>query len=323
MLESSIKKIKTLHPDLQTAIAALVTRMAENHGMQFEVVFGTRTVDEQNKLYAQGRTAKGKVVTNARGGQSPHNYGLACDLWLYEDGKFVWQPDAERMRDIVEKFGRETEALGLLWGGRWKGLGDYGHVQLPSSVLLKPNGTPNDRCKQLYAQGGLQAVWAEVQWPASLQQVQPITQPTQPAQPVALGLDHTSPEPLPRAETVVVKQIEATPVPSSGLSARLEQLKGLLAGLPIAYLTYAASGWEFFKGLPALLQAASIVSLGLILSVGLFVFVWFKTKQSERHHQLEVIRENHAYNLTLAQLQSAARPSENTVQIVASEGNIV
>jgi len=51
-----------------------------------------RTHAEQDKLYAQGRTVKGSIVTNARGGQSYHNYGLAIDICLLsKDGtKVSW-----------------------------------------------------------------------------------------------------------------------------------------------------------------------------------------------------------------------------------------
>jgi peptidoglycan L-alanyl-D-glutamate endopeptidase CwlK len=44
------------------------------------VIFGYRSVEEQDWLYAQGRTRPGNKVTNARGGSSAHNFGLAVDL---------------------------------------------------------------------------------------------------------------------------------------------------------------------------------------------------------------------------------------------------
>jgi peptidoglycan L-alanyl-D-glutamate endopeptidase CwlK len=41
-----------------------------------------RSNGEQNKLYAIGRTEKGKIVTNAKGGESPHNFlpSMAFDI---------------------------------------------------------------------------------------------------------------------------------------------------------------------------------------------------------------------------------------------------
>lgn len=47
---------------------------------------GFRSFAEQDKLYAQGRTNKSKpIVTNARGGYSAHNYGLAIDFVIVSD----------------------------------------------------------------------------------------------------------------------------------------------------------------------------------------------------------------------------------------------
>lgn len=91
-----------------------------------------RTFKEQNDLYAIGRTKPGKRVTNARGGQSYHNYGLAIDIVLIVDGKTaVWDTktdfDGDRLADwqeIVSIFKR----YGWEWGGDW-GFKDYPHFQ--------------------------------------------------------------------------------------------------------------------------------------------------------------------------------------------------
>lgn len=59
--------------------------------------YGLRTVEEQDALYAQGRTTPGPKVTNAVGGQSPHQYGCACDgTKLGDDGQPIWTfPDSD------------------------------------------------------------------------------------------------------------------------------------------------------------------------------------------------------------------------------------
>jgi len=41
-----------------------------------------RTFAESDKLYAQGRTEPGQIISNAKAGQSWHNYGLALDFHL-------------------------------------------------------------------------------------------------------------------------------------------------------------------------------------------------------------------------------------------------
>ena len=65
--------------------------------LPFYLYMGLRTFEDQDKLYAQGRTKPGQIVTNARGGDSLHNYGLAADYVL--DGQ-VEKPGIQWSWDI-------------------------------------------------------------------------------------------------------------------------------------------------------------------------------------------------------------------------------
>ena len=60
-----------------------MTKSAQN-GIIIKVISGLRTYDEQNGLHAKGRTTPGKIVTNARGGYSNHNFGIAFDIGVFE-----------------------------------------------------------------------------------------------------------------------------------------------------------------------------------------------------------------------------------------------
>ena len=76
-----------------------------------------RSIEEQDKLYAQGRTASGDIVTKAKGGQSPHNFRLACDLCPVnpKDGSLWWTaPD-----DVWHAMHEIGEQLGLNGGWDW------------------------------------------------------------------------------------------------------------------------------------------------------------------------------------------------------------
>jgi peptidoglycan L-alanyl-D-glutamate endopeptidase CwlK len=91
-----------------------------------------RSNAEQASLYAQGRTAPGAVVTNARPGQSLHNRtvngapsALAFDVVPLRDGKCVWSSDDP----IWQKVGAIGEAAGLEWAGRWETFREYPHFQ--------------------------------------------------------------------------------------------------------------------------------------------------------------------------------------------------
>ena len=108
-----------------------------------------RTNAEQNMLYAQGRTTKGKIVTNAKGGQSYHNYGLAIDICLIIDGKEAsWDTlkdyDGDHMSDWQEIV-RIFKMYGWEWGGDWK-FKDAPHFQKTLGMSIKdwqrlmPNG---------------------------------------------------------------------------------------------------------------------------------------------------------------------------------------
>ena len=121
--DRSEKIIATLLPEVQPYARALVTKAAAN-GVTIKVISGLRTYDEQNDLYAQGRTKPGKVVTNARGGYSNHNFGIAFDIGVFQGSKYL---DESPKYKAVGVLGMD---LGLEWGGNWKTIQDEPHFQL-------------------------------------------------------------------------------------------------------------------------------------------------------------------------------------------------
>lgn len=147
MNPSTENRLKKVHPELAKRVQMVIENLAKA-GMQIEVVQGLRTFAEQDALFAQGRTKPGKVVTNARGGQSNHNYGLAVDVVPFNNGKPNW----DAPNSIWIAIGGEAEKLGLEWGGGWKKFLDRPHLQLPGLTVKQ--------CISLFKQGGLPAVWA-------------------------------------------------------------------------------------------------------------------------------------------------------------------
>lgn len=154
MNKNTIERLKTVHPELQRRYRILEQRMLKKYGIQIEVSDAHRTAVRQEELFAQGRTAPGKKVTNARAWQSNHNYGIALDVWPCVNGKFNWNPSAWMMA----QFGEEVELLGLEWGGRWKTIVDNPHIQLPG---LTDNGRMKPEAYRLVqnANGSLAEVW--------------------------------------------------------------------------------------------------------------------------------------------------------------------
>lgn len=115
--------IATLHPQVRPAARALVLKAAAA-GITIKVISGLRTYAEQDALYAKGRTKPGPKVTNARGGYSNHNFGIAFDIGVFDGSRYV--PESPRYK-AVGALGLE---LGLEWGGNWKTIQDQPHFQL-------------------------------------------------------------------------------------------------------------------------------------------------------------------------------------------------
>ncbi|MGG4188043.1 M15 family metallopeptidase [Paenibacillus peoriae] len=90
---------------------------------------------EQNELYAQGRTKPGPKVTNAKGGTSYHNFGVAVDFaLLLPDGRSVsWDTkldgNADRKAGWIQVVDIAKD-LGFEWGGDWKTFTDLPHFQM-------------------------------------------------------------------------------------------------------------------------------------------------------------------------------------------------
>jgi peptidoglycan L-alanyl-D-glutamate endopeptidase CwlK len=100
------------------------------HGLHVRMTCGYRSIAEQNRLYAQGRTKPGKIVTQAKGGYSWHNFGLAADyVFLDADGRATYAGP-------WSKFGQIAESCGLEWGGSWKTFKDRPHVQWTGGTTL-------------------------------------------------------------------------------------------------------------------------------------------------------------------------------------------
>lgn len=119
----SEKNIATLHPKVQPYARALIQKAAEK-GWKFVITSGLRTYAEQDALYAQSRTKTGPKVTDARGGFSNHNFGLAFDVTLFSGSKPVWDSP------LYKALGALGQEIGLDWGGAWVSFKDEPHYQL-------------------------------------------------------------------------------------------------------------------------------------------------------------------------------------------------
>jgi peptidoglycan L-alanyl-D-glutamate endopeptidase CwlK len=106
-------------------------------GYDVLVTCTSRTEAEQAALYAQGRTTGGAIVTNARPGQSAHQYGLGMDVVPIVNGKPDWSG--------TDPLWLEIGALGQARGLQWLGAPDSpfreaAHFQVPEWRSLVDSG---------------------------------------------------------------------------------------------------------------------------------------------------------------------------------------
>lgn len=127
--ERSERNLLTLQPRVEE-IARRWLNNVRGLGINMVVICGTRTFEEQQAIYDQGRTKPGKIVSYTRPGRSMHNYGLAWDAVLFVDGKPIW--DGEHL----EVCGNIASELGIEWGGTWRKFRDSPHYQYTSGQTL-------------------------------------------------------------------------------------------------------------------------------------------------------------------------------------------
>jgi len=119
-------RIAKLHPKIRCAVKNFINEVDKTMGIKLRVIQGFRTYAEQNALYAQGRTTKGKKVTNAKGGQSNHNFGLAIDVAEIKNGNIDWN-EQEKVLPKIAPIGKKW---GFEWGGDWKSIVDKPHFEM-------------------------------------------------------------------------------------------------------------------------------------------------------------------------------------------------
>jgi len=99
-------------------------------GLPVRVVEGYRSPERQTELYNQGRTTKGNIVTNAKAGESLHNFGVAVDFVFRKQGYNATKSEWKLLGDI-------GKAHGFDWGGDFKNFIDKPHHEMKLGYSLK------------------------------------------------------------------------------------------------------------------------------------------------------------------------------------------
>ena len=141
-----------MHPKLQELCEEFIAECAKT-GLIVGISQTWRSKSEQDDLYAQGRSRPGAIVTRCRYPDSPHNWGVAFDIYR-NDGKGAYA-DADSW---FKKCGQIGKRLGLFWGGDFKTFVDKPHFELPEYL-------PQNSCRTLRSRYGtpenFQKTWKE------------------------------------------------------------------------------------------------------------------------------------------------------------------
>lgn len=136
--ERSEKVIQQLNPVVQPYARELV-RSAAAKGIDVKVIGGYRSIPVQQRLFCQGRNISecrglykpGSIVTNARGGYSNHNFGIAFDVGIFQGIKYL--TESPKYNEV----GQIGKSIGLEWGGDWTTIKDRPHFQLRPSWAMQ------------------------------------------------------------------------------------------------------------------------------------------------------------------------------------------
>ena len=104
---------------VQAPLRRVVARAIEMTAVDFAVIEGLRTLARQQALYAQGRTAPGKVVTWTM--NSRHLEGAAVDLAPIDSaGRILWE-DTAAFDQIAKAMFAAADDVGvrIRWGADW------------------------------------------------------------------------------------------------------------------------------------------------------------------------------------------------------------
>jgi len=125
------RKLEDLIPQAKERVERFIA-LCHEQGIDLLVTSTFRDNESQGELYEQGRTRPGKIVTNAKAGESWHNYRCAVDVVPLVNGKPNW----DGSDPIWQTIGELGEQAGLEWAGRWRSFKELAHFQYTGGLTL-------------------------------------------------------------------------------------------------------------------------------------------------------------------------------------------
>lgn len=124
------RNLDDLLPKVKSMAQEFIDECA-NQNIDVLITSTYRDIESQNALYDQGRTTKGKIVTNAKGGQSFHNWKCAFDFVPIVNGKAQWND-----LTTFKRCGAIAKNVGLEWAGNWKTFPELAHCQYTGGLTI-------------------------------------------------------------------------------------------------------------------------------------------------------------------------------------------
>jgi peptidoglycan L-alanyl-D-glutamate endopeptidase CwlK len=124
--------IATLLPNAQIQARKFML-VAKDFRLTVKLIGGTRSYAEQDDLYK-----KRPKVTNAKGGQSNHNFGIAWDIGIFSGNRYYTGATSaeEKAYDDLSKLIMPTLGDKLSWGGNWKSFKDKPHYEMTTNKSI-------------------------------------------------------------------------------------------------------------------------------------------------------------------------------------------
>ena len=140
----SLSRLEGVHPLLVVCIKKAIEHPACPYDFGIPPYGGLRTVEDQQELYAKGRTdfsTHNRPVTYVDGIRKKSNhqakedgYGHAFDIYIFdhETKRASW--NVEKLKAVADHLIRISSLNGidLSWGGNWTRFKDYPHFEIKS-----------------------------------------------------------------------------------------------------------------------------------------------------------------------------------------------
>ncbi len=146
---------------LSTLYSPKYDQLCELLGPEWQPYSGARTPYEQGLLWAMGRVKTGPIVTWARPGLSPHNYGCATDWTMWDGTKPIWLLPGDPRWCAYQK---ACEHLKLRWGNDWNSNGDIGDEHHPDAFHNELKiGCGWEHVYEIYSKNGMRAAMEHIE----------------------------------------------------------------------------------------------------------------------------------------------------------------